>query len=74
MKYNLIKRMLEEFSCLAKEWEADIALLHNALSSLGAATTQSYTGPMTDYVQQLAQQLATAQQAYGLLQTLQNMG
>jgi hypothetical protein len=29
---------------------------------------------MTEYVQQLAQQLAAAQQAYGLLQALQNIG
>ena len=74
MKYDLMKLMLEEFSYLAKEWEADTALLHNALSSLGAAAAQSYTGPMTEYVQQLAQQLAAAQQAYGLLQALQNIG
>jgi len=66
--------MLEEFAHLAQEWEAEIASLTNALSSLSALATQSYTEAMAEYVQQLEQQLAAAQQAYRLLQTLQSIG
>lgn len=66
--------MPERLSLLAREWEAEIASLSSALSSLSASTTQACTEGTAAYVQQLEQQLAAAQQAYGLLQTWLGLG